>query len=208
MLERYGVATTAIILTLLTVASAQQPSSTPRDRSRGTFPRAPNPATYGLPDIDGAADYGLGPEQAIAGIEVKLTAKRDRKTGDPKGFLSNVGHAIATARTGPGGGVTFLNVSPGSYVAVFRFVEWAAPKTSPNFRPVVKYASGYEWRVFPDIGYQYAVRAPNLVFKADERGRSRDSMANLVITIAQEFEITGSAPVAVRTAIGYATSAK
>src|SRR4051794_27801140 len=136
MLERYGVATTALILTLLTVASAQQPSSTAREGSRGTFPVASNPAKYGLPDIDDAADYGLRPDQARPGIEVKLTAKRDRKTGDPKGFLSNVGHTIATARTGPGGGVTFLNVSPGSYVAVFRFVEWGAPKTSPNFGPV------------------------------------------------------------------------
>jgi len=155
-----------------------------------------------------SAEYGLGPQQAIAGIEVKLTAKRDRKTETRKEVFNDIGQTIATARTGAGGGVTFPDVSPGSYVVVFRIVEWTAPVTGSGIQPVVKFVSGYAWRVFPDIGYQYAVRAANLVFTADERRRARDSMGNQVVTIAQEFEIAGQAPVPVRAAIGYATSVK
>ena len=204
MTSWFDIAVTVFILTIWpTVTFAQEPSGTPRDRLPGTFTPTSPANNYVFPIVGDSQEYGLGPGQALAEIEVKLTVKRDGTPANPQAVAPRAGRAIATSRTGPSGGVTFSNVLPGAYVIVFQIVERAPPEVRSNIRKIVKYTSGYEWRAFPDAGYQYAIRAPNLVFIADELRRSRDKMANRVVTIAQEFELTGPAPVAVRVAIGH-----
>ena len=209
MTRWFGIAVTVFILAISpTVTSAQGPGGTPRDRFPGTLTPTSPANNYVSPIVADSQEYGLGPGQALAEIEVKLTVKRDGPPANPQAVVPRAGRAIATARTGSGGGVTFSNVLPGAYVIVFQIVEWATPEVRSNIRKSVIYTSGYEWRAFPDAGYQYAIRAPNLVFTADELRRSRDGMGNRVVTIAQEFELSGPAPVAVRTAIGHIVFAK
>jgi hypothetical protein len=203
MTRSYGIAITLFIFTIPpTMTSAQ----TLNGRWHAESPKSFTPLSVARNDIpvnvNALEEYGLRPEQALPKIKVKLTAMRDSTPANPQDVIRRAGRAIATARTGPGGGVTFSDVSPGAYVIVFQVVEWTAPQIRSNARRIVEYTSGYEWRVFPDAGYQYAIRAPNLIFVADELSRSRDDMANQVVTIAQQFEITGSAPVAVHIAIG------
>jgi len=211
MQTRYGIAIAAFILTILPIVSFAQRPVAPGDRFPGTSTLWSPPGTHVSPNLDDAAEYGLSPGQAIPEIEVKLKAKRQATLADRNDVVGRAGDVIATARTGPAGGVTFAGISPGSYVVVFKIARWAAPaaeldsKITLPRRPIVKYRSGYEWREFADTRFQYAIRAPNLVFKAEELRRSSDAIVDLVFLIAQEFEITGSEPVAVRAAIGYST---
>ena len=131
--------------------------------------------------------------------------KRAETPATPRDVFGRAGRVIGIARTGPAGGVTFPNVPPGSYVVIFQVVEWVAPAIHSAAR---QGAFSMSWRAFPDAGYQYAIHAPNLTFRAEELRRSRDALAHQVINIAQEFELAGSAPVAIRAAIGNLANAR
>src|SRR5436309_3479341 len=147
MTRWFGIAVTVFILTISpTVTSAQGPSGTPGDRFPGTLTPTSPANNYVSSIVADSQGYGLDPGQALAEIEVKLTVKRDGTPANPQAVVPRAGRAIATARTGPGGGVTFSNVSPGAYVIVFKIVEWAAPEVRSDGRKIVKYTSGYEWQ--------------------------------------------------------------
>lgn len=197
MQTRYSIAGAAFILTILPIVSSAQ-----------------RPSAHVLPSRDDPAEYGLSPAQVIPEIEVKLNARRKVTPAGKNNVVGRAGDVIATARTGPAGGVTFADVSPGSYVIVFKIAQWTAPAAELGIKiklprhPIVRYTAGYEWREFEDTAFQYAIRAPNLVFKAEELRRAGDPIVDHVFLIAQEFEITGSAPVAVRAAIGYSLQAR
>src|SRR5690242_11253491 len=142
MTRWFGIAVTVFILTIsATVTFAQIPSGTPRDRHPRTFASTSFANNYVSPIVADSQEYGLGPGQALAEIEVKLTVKRDSTPANPQAVVPRAGRAIATARTGPGGGVTFSNVLPGVYVIVFQIVEWATPEVRSNVRKSVIYTS-------------------------------------------------------------------
>jgi hypothetical protein len=192
-----------VLIALATITFAQKPSTAPGDKFLGTF--KPLSTTSAGPTPDPFTDYGLAPGQGIVNADVRLVMKRAGTPTTPKDVFGRAGRVIGIARTGPTGGVTFLNVPPGSYVVLFRVVEWVAPAINSTDR---QGAFNMSWRAFPDAGYQYAIRASNLTFKAEELRRSRDAMYNQVINIAQEFELAGSAPVAIRAAIGHLVKAR
>lgn len=202
-LHKHRTTSSLVFIAVATVALAQTSSTAPGDKFLGTLRPLSTASAGPLPDP--FTDYGLAPGQGIVNAEVKLVAKRTGKPADPKDVFGRAGRVIGIAHTGPAGGVTFPNVPPGSYIVLFRVVEWVAPATNLTYRQPMFSMS---WRAFPDAGYQYAIRAPNLIFKAEELRRSRDAMANQVINIAQEFELAGSAPVEIRAAIGHLAKAK
>ena len=192
MRTRYAVMIAAFIFAVLTIVSSAQKRSALGDRFPGTVTLWSPPGTHVSPSLLGdATEYGLGPGQAIREIEVKLNAKRQVTLANPLDVVGRAGEVIAIARTGPAGGVTFANIPPGSYVIVFKIAKWAAPTAELNpmkftlpRRPIIKYASGYEWREFADTAFQYAIRAPSLVFKAEELRRSGDAIVGRVFFIA------------------------
>jgi hypothetical protein len=196
-----------VVLVTLPVALAQRANATAPGGKFVASATKPVPVTAPMPVAADENDYGLAPGQGIPHVEVKLAVRGAARPVAPNSVFSRTGGVIATDRTGPAGGVTFPNVPPGAYVLLFRIVELPVPAVK---FPALKRAtmSSLRWRTFPDVGYEYGVGAPNLVFGDAERQRSRDDMNNQVVTIAQEFEIRGSEPTAIHAAIGQSASAR
>jgi hypothetical protein len=216
----------SLVAFLVATALAAQRQPVPR-----TYPRTPantnfDSKMYVLQNDD----YGFTANQALANLNVTLTAKRADATTTKGNVVDRAGEVVATAKTGAGGGVTFPNVKPGTYVVLIEIVEASA---GPNARRThcdpVQVASlsdpqiylvksyfesrsniankampnGQTFLFFKDTNYLYAVRAPNIVLGEQEmRWQAQVQRNGMVRTIAQEFEIGGDSATAVRVAIG------
>lgn len=132
-------------------------------------------------------EYGMQQGEGLAGVQIVLAE------------AGRAGSVVAEARTGAGGGVTFNNVRPGTYVILISVPNTEAKSAFESRSHVVRVTP--RWRSFDKSSLFYAVRAPNHVIRAEEL---RSSGAGTVIT--QEFEIRGSAPITVVAAIGRSTN--
>lgn len=229
--RRRGVIVSLLFLALFSSALfAQQPRPS-GTRIPGTYKQPRDFGTQYRIDMP-ETEYGLQPGQGISEVQVVLAERRADVRTAREDVVGRAGRVVAMGRTGVGGGVTFNNVQPGTYVLLIQMTEpsniqandrHASPvlvaslgsevADAPYYvvksffesrSNIAKRTAGADGREWRTFpeGFVYAVRAPNLVSGDEECRRARNELSHRETVIAQEFKIGGSAPVSVTAAVG------